>query len=105
MRKLYLFVNNGNNQPGWLDCLSLTDDGHILGNHICSDMSYMMQDLHSRKDRLEKIKAHFGDEPYEIKLLSYEEAKTHEEFKEALIKAELRDQEYEKAGATIEFSG
>lgn len=102
MRKLYLFVNG--NSPEWLDCLSLTDDGHILGNHICSHMGYMMQDLHDRKDRLEKIKEHFKGEEYEVIILSYDECDKHEGFKEALKLAQNKSQDFEEAGATLEFT-
>jgi hypothetical protein len=106
MRKLYLFVN-GKAFANWYDCLSLTDDGCILGNHICSYMGYMIQDLHDRKDRLETIKAHFKEEQYEIVLLSYEEVKVHPEFNEALKLALHKEQLYEKAGVvvTLEHEG
>ena len=90
MRKLYLFVN-GQSMRDWLDCLSLTDDGFILGNHICSNIGYMMNDLHNRTDRLEKIKNHFKDEPYEVELLSYDDCKTHQGFNEALKLCNERD--------------
>lgn len=103
MRKLYLFVN-GQSMANWLDCLSLTDDGHILGNHICSHMGYMAQDLHDRPDRLETIKAHFKDEPYEIEIISYDECKTHEGFLKALKIANEKDQEFQRAGADIAYA-
>lgn len=103
MRKLYLFVNI-NNGRGWLDCLSLTDDGHILGNHICSELSYMRYDLHDRIDRLEKIKAHFAADPYSVEVLDYEACKTHEDFQKAIGLASTMKHDVEKAGVTVEFS-
>lgn len=103
MRKLYLFVN-AMPQREWLDCLSLTDDGYILGNHICSHMHYMIHDLHNRPDRLEKVKNHFKDEPYEVEAPSYEDCKNHEEFKKAVELANKREQDVEKAGATVTYT-
>lgn len=103
MRKLYLFVN-GQSMRDWLSCLSLTDDGVILGNHICSHMGYMMHDLHDRSDRLEKIKQHFNGEPYEVIVLSYQDCNMHEEFKKALALAKEKQQTFEKAGATAVIS-
>jgi len=105
MRKLYLFVNNADNQQGWNDCLSITDDGYVLGNHICSHMGYMQHDLHDRPDRLEKIKSHFGDKPYEVEILSYEDCKTHTGLNAAVALAQGRKQDYVKAGAVIELAG
>ncbi len=104
MRKLYLFVNNKSAMRDWLDCLSMTDDGTILGNHICSHMNYMIHDLHDRTDRLEKIKNHFKDEPYEIELLTYDDCESHEGFQQALKLSNEKDQQIEKAGATITYS-
>lgn len=102
MRKLYIFVN-GSAMTNWLDCLSLTDDGHILGGHVCSHMCYMMNDLHDRPDRLEKIKAHFN-EPYEVELLSYEECNSHAGFLKAIKLANKRDHDFEPASVKIELS-
>lgn len=104
MRKLYLFVNTLPAMTKWFDCLSLTDDGHILGNHICSDMQFMMHDLHDRQDRLKKIKKHFKEEPYEIEILSYLQAKKHEDFLKAAELATKNQQNYEKADVSIEFT-
>lgn len=103
MRKLYLFVNGGNSMD-WLYCLSLTDDGCILGGHICSHMCYMMHDLHDRPDRMEKIKAHFKDDPYEVEVLCYEECKTHLGFQSALKLANERDHNIDQANVIIEVT-
>jgi hypothetical protein len=106
MRKLYLFVNGilGNGHDSTFDCLSLTDDGHILGNHICSHMGYMTQDLHDHPQRLERIKKHFGNEPYEVEILSYPDAVNHEGFQESLRLARERQQDFEPAGITVEYA-
>ena len=100
MRTLYLFVNS-QSSPRWLNCFSLTDDGHILGNHICSDVNYMIHDLHDRKDILEKIKKHFKGEEYEIKVFSYGQYGGDAGFSEAIKLANEKEQEYDKAGCTI----
>lgn len=106
MRKLYLFVNSKRG-ANWLDCLSMSDDGHILGGHVCSDMQFIMLDLHDRIDRLEKIKSHFKDEPYEVEILSYDDcldSTKHPGFTEALKLANERDHDYEGASVKMEFT-
>lgn len=104
MRKLFLFVNSG--QGDWLNCLSLTDDGFILGNHICSHMRYMQNDLHARPDRLTKIKDHFKNDPYLVVILSYEECKREKDpdFVKALKLANQINQNYEQARVILTTS-
>lgn len=106
MRKLYLF-NNGTAFKGWNNCYSMADDGTVLGNHICSHDIYMMGDLHNRADRLETIKKHFGDEPYEVEVIASDDVRTHAGLAEAYRLNQLAGEkanQYEKAGVTIEVS-
>ncbi len=63
-----------------------------------------MHDLHDRKDSLEKIKAHYKDEPYEVIILEYHECMNNPDFVKALELSKIREQEFEKAGAKIIFS-
>ena len=97
-------VVNKENQKNWLHCLSLTDDGFILGGHLCSDMVYMMHDLHNRPDRLAKVQNHFKHERYDIEVLSFEECKNHIEFNKAIELANKKEQKFEGAEISFEFS-
>ena len=82
MRKLYLFVNSIP-FPEWLSCVSITDDGVFLGSHVCSNMFYMKHDLHDAQHRLDRVKAHFKDEPYEVECVAYEDVLSHPGLTEA----------------------
>lgn len=106
MRKLYLF-NNGSTFEGCNNCYSMADDGTVLGNHICSHDNYMLHDLHDRKDRLETIKKHFGNEPYEVELIPSNKVESHQGLAEACRLNQLQGEaanQYEKAGVSIEVS-
>lgn len=93
MRELYLF-NNGSPFKGWNDCYSMTDDGHVLGNHICSADTFMMHDLHDRPGRLKVIKEYFKDEDYQVIVIPSDEVRNHEGLKKAF---ELNQKLREKA--------
>jgi hypothetical protein len=89
--------------------MSITDDGHILGSHICSHITFMLFDLHNRKDRLEKIQNHYKDEPYEIEIISYEEVNHHAGLQEAFKLNDTlhhgnKTTHIDKAAITLEFS-
>lgn len=61
MRTLYIFTNTvGNGYTGFENCYSMADDGTILGNHLCSNVSYMYGDLVARSDRMEKLEKFFN---------------------------------------------
>jgi len=61
MRKLYIFTNTkGNGHSGFEDCMSMADDGMVLGGHLCSSVMYMRGDLVDREDRMEKLVEYFG---------------------------------------------
>ena len=70
MRKLYIFTNTkGDGHSGWENCLSMADDGHVLGGHLCSDVGFMYGDLVLRPDRMETLETHFSgklDEAFEV---------------------------------------
>lgn len=81
MRKLYLF--NNTQQRGWGNCFSITDDGTVLGNHVCSESSFMLQDLYYREDRKKAVDKYFGDEPYEVEVIEDDEVSTHKGLEKA----------------------
>lgn len=61
MRKLFLFTNTkGNGRTGWEVCYSMADDGVVLGEHVCSNICFMMNDLVLRKGSKEDVEKHFG---------------------------------------------
>jgi hypothetical protein len=98
-RKLYLFCNS-DLYKGWCSCYSLTDDGHILGNHICSNTGFMQHDLHDRTDRLKTIKEHFKDEPYDVILFYDHSYKENLEFMHAFkLNQELSEKAKEAENA------
>ena len=69
-RKLYLFTNyKGDGNSGWEDCYSMADDGHVLGEHVCSNIGFMYTDLVRGKDRTETIEKHFGCPLSEIDII------------------------------------
>lgn len=60
MRKLYLFNNTVPEKSGWNHCVSMADDGHVLGSHICSSPGFMRHDLTQFAQRIDELKKHFG---------------------------------------------
>lgn len=57
------FSNGG--QPGFMHALAIAEDGTVLGDHMCSDESYMPADLGliegRRPDRQAAFAAHYPD--------------------------------------------
>jgi hypothetical protein len=94
MRKLFIF--NNSQIPGWGDCYSITDDGVILGNHICSDSRYMKNDLHDATHRFEVIQKYFNGEQYELVIIPDNEVKTHPELDKACKLAGKNTSRYHK---------
>lgn len=60
---IYGFNNGGS--PGWYYGVLITEDGTVLGGHICSDEWFMPGDLgilaESRPDRHETFRKHYPD--------------------------------------------
>jgi hypothetical protein len=42
-KKIYGFNNGGN--PGFLHAIAICEDGHVLGQHLCSHEGFMRHDL------------------------------------------------------------
>ena len=72
--------NNGG-RPGWYCAQLISEDGHGLGAHICSDEGYMLHDLgileDTRPDRHETFRKYYPD-GYRMDFIPSEEVKTHE---------------------------
>ena len=107
MRKLYLFSNT--TEPKWLSCLAMSDTGHVLASHICSNLWFMEGDLITgRPERKEMYEEHFGGElgkAFEIVSLKLGEVPPEEvlELNQELGKKALLD-EKQMAKFEIEFS-
>lgn len=73
MKKLYLFTNTqGNGHSGWEICYAMAEDGHVLGEHLCSTVNFMYQDLVNSRDCRNKLETFFGgkeDEAFEVIIL------------------------------------
>ena len=56
---IYCFNNGGS--PGWYQAMALADDGHLLAQHICSDVYFMRHDLGITSNwKHDDYNAHFG---------------------------------------------
>lgn len=69
-----IFGFNNGGPKGWLHGVLIAEDGTFLGDHICSDESYMPQDLGivrgSRPDRHEHFKRHYTN-GYKMEFVHY----------------------------------
>lgn len=78
--------NNGGSQ-GWFDGVLVSEDGEILGNHVCSNEYFMYGDLGiiegTRPDRHEDFREHYPD-GYRMDFVSYDDLKDHKKLNEAL---------------------
>lgn len=92
---IYGFNNGGS--AGCYQALSVSDDGHFLGSHICSHECYMPNDLGilegAREDRhLESYQKHYPD-GYKMEFVGYSYVNSHECLLAALIKAKELNEE------------
>ena len=75
---IYGFNNGGSS--GWYNAQLISEDGHGLGGHLCSDEGYMLADLGilegSRPDRHETFKKHYPD-GYRMAFIGHSEVKEH----------------------------
>lgn len=109
MNKLFLFNNGNSGIRGMNNCYSISSKGVVLGNHICSDDSYMKVDLHDRPDRWKAIQEHFDGEAYELVIVPTHEVDTHAELDAACKLSEKLAKEgklppYEKPSLDIQVS-
>ena len=76
---IYGFNNGGS--PGLYKGTLLSEDGHWLGGHLCSDEGYMEHDLGilegTRPDRHETFREHYPG-GYRMEFISYHDCKDHE---------------------------
>jgi len=82
---IYGFNNGGD--PGWMDAVALSADGHVLGGHVCSDEGYMPYDLgileNSRSSKPEGYRKHYPD-GYKMEFVPSENISSHEGLQAAL---------------------
>lgn len=75
---IYGFNNGGS--PGWYNGVLLSEDGHCLGGHACSNEGYMPNDLGilegSRPDRHETFRQHYPD-GYRMDFISASDVRGH----------------------------
>lgn len=83
--RIYGMVNGG--YTGWLDCIAIAADGHILGGHVCSEEGYLPCDLGvlegTRADRHGEYQKHYPD-GYVMEHVPYINIKTHEGLQKAI---------------------
>ena len=77
--KIYAFSNGGS--PGWYYAVALAEDGHVLGDHLCSHEGYIPGDLGvtpgSRPDRHEgQYSKHYPD-GYEMEFVPHAQIAGH----------------------------
>ena len=75
---IYGFNNGGS--AGWLEAILISEDGVVLGSHLCSHEAYMPNDLGilegTRPDRHETFKQHYPA-GYRMEFINNENTKTH----------------------------
>ena len=84
---IYGFNNGG--QSNWLHAVAISEDGHVLGGHVCSHESYMPYDLGivkgSRKDRHEESYMKHYPDGYRMDFIGKKDVKKgHDALKKAL---------------------
>lgn len=86
---------NAGGSPGWYRGFVITEDGVVLGTHICSAEGYMLHDLGilegTREDRHENFREEYPD-GYRMDFVPFAEVENHEKLKRAL---ELNEQQAE----------
>ena len=81
MKKIYCFNNGGS--PGWYQALAICEDGHVLGQHICSHERFMRHDLgmDGSNWKHENYNAHCGPGNWELEWV--DDPENHEALKKA----------------------
>jgi hypothetical protein len=110
MHKIFCFNNGGSRD--WLHAVAIADDGHVLGQHICSHESFMPHDLGLTSDwKHENYNAHFGVGNWQLEWVPTQDRSTHEGLKAAFeANKALSDEDVAKdddataAKVVVEFS-
>ena len=80
MNKIYCFNNGG--APGWLQAIAISEDGHILAEHICTHEGYMRMDLGlDGTNKHDYYNAYYGEGQWELEWV--EHPMVHEGLQEA----------------------
>jgi hypothetical protein len=94
VHKIYCFNNGGGDQ--WYQAMAMADDGHVVGQHICSGPGFMRHDLGITSDwKHDGYNAHFGEGNWELEWV--DNPKTHE----GLQAAYKLNQELRKAAEAV----
>lgn len=79
------FCNGG--QLGWMEAVSIAQDGVVLGGHICSSEAYMPHDLglveNANPTRQEDYRKHYP-EGFRCEFVPHAQAKDHQGLKDAM---------------------
>lgn len=104
--KIYCFNNGG--PRDWLEAVAIGDDGHVVGQHICSHEAYMHNDLGLTSDwKHDSYNKQYGEGNWELEWVPTGTANDHEGLQNAFkLNKELGLQipDEVKAGVTITFS-
>jgi len=106
---IYCFNNGGS--PGWYHAMAMADDGHVLGQHICSHELYMQHDLGMTSDcKHENYNTHFGTGNWRLEWVA--DPRAHEGLQTAYalnqklpVDEAERDYEATKAGVSVVVRG
>ena len=84
---IYGFNNGGS--PGWYSAQLISQDGHWLGSHVCSDEGYMPADLGilegTQLDRHEEFRQHYPN-GYRMVFVPYHRVRENEGLMAAIAK-------------------
>lgn len=89
MIKIFGFNNGGNR--GFYDAVAITEDGRVVGNHICSSEDFCAYDLARKNEAYDK---HCGKDNWTFEFIKTENLKTHTELNRALDKLETRMEKF-----------
>lgn len=83
----FIFGFNNGGSPGFWCGTLLSEDGHYLGGHLCSDEWFMLGDLGilkgTRPDRHGVFRNHYPD-GYRMDFISFNDTYTHELLNKAI---------------------
>jgi hypothetical protein len=102
--KIFCFNNGG--RPDWLEALAIGDDGHIVGNHICSHECFMKHDLGFTSNRKhDNYNKQYGEGNWELEWV--DDPKNHIALNKAIEenkKLGIGIPDDIKAGVTVTFT-
>lgn len=86
--KIYAFSNGG--YPGFFQALAISEDGYVVGQHVCSHESWIPHDLGVTSEwHHEGYQKHYPD-GFEVVFVPYDDVVSHKGLQEAILKLESR---------------